>query len=173
MIDYEMQLSVIDAILKDEIQPRYIPKKTEPIEVFAKGISQAIFEIKKVLPNVSFYCEPGRYICHDSMHMLFRLMDLKTPQVGITDGGTNMIGWEKYQFYAGVPLFNLSQFSKTNEIPFITYGSLCTPDDIWGYYLYTKGAPSAGDILLMPYQGAYTYTLAQEFIKDIPKVYDL
>ncbi len=164
----------IKEILDDKFPERTFPINTQPIEKFAEAIGPVLQEkIKKLLPSVHFYAEPGRYISHSCMHFLLNLVDVKTPQMGITDGGNNMIGWELFQFYYYAPLFNLSRFNDTNEIPFITYGSLCTPDDIWGYYLYTDGKPQEGDILLMPYQGAYTYTLAQNFIKEVPKVYDL
>ncbi|MFH1533549.1 MAG: alanine racemase [Nitrospirota bacterium] len=157
---------ILKNIAADKFKPRFEPIKVDHISVFAK-------QIVEVLPNVSLYAEPGRFISHSTMHFLLTLVDVKNSHMGITDGGTNMIGWEKHQFFSYVPLFNLTQFDLKNEIPFITNGSLCTPDDIWGYYMYTKGVPKNGDILLLPYQGAYTYTLAQTFIKEIPKVYDL
>lgn len=162
-------------IIEDKINPRYVMEEaTIPIEEFAEAISKVYKkEILSILPSAKLYCEPGRFISHSGVHILLKLMEIKNDWMGIVDGGNNMIGWEKYQFCNYVPIFNLSQFSKTNEIPFITYGSLCTPDDIWGYYLYTKGKPREGDVLLMPFQGAYTYTFSQEFIKEIPKVVDL
>lgn len=165
---------IFNEIIEDKFSNRIIPLGSEPIENFAKKISMVFkTKVKKVLPNVSLYAEPGRYISHSSMHFLLKLIDIKNPHIGITDGGNNMIGWELFQFYYYAPIFNLSQFEEKKEIPFITYGSLCTPDDIWGYYMYTKGQPREGDIILMPFQGAYTYTLSQEFIKDIPPVYDI
>ena len=163
----------IKDILNNKYKNRGIAIKVEPLEKFAKAISQSWQELKKTIPKAELYCEPGRFICHSTMHILLKLVDIKTPQMGITDGGGNMIGWEKYQFFNYVPLFNLSSFSTNNEIPFITYGSLCTPDDIWGYYLYTKNQPQENNIILMPFQGAYTFTLAQEFIKDIPPVIEI
>ena len=68
---------------------------------------------------------------------------------------------------------NYKHATQKREIPFMLYGSLCTPEDIWSYYLYTASDPKEGDIVLVPFQGAYTYTLAQEFIKEIPPVLDL
>jgi diaminopimelate decarboxylase len=108
--------------------------------------------------------------------MLLRIIDIKKNKnnsFGITDGSGNMIGWEKYEFFYYAPVINLSQFDTKNEIPFITYGSLCMPDDIWGYYMYTKGTPKPNDVIVVPFQGAYTYTFAQNFIKEIPPVYDM
>lgn len=161
-------------ILSTKPNKRYIPIKVDPIEKFAKEIVKIYKkEILPLLPNISLYAEPGRYICHSAMHMIFKIIDIKNPRLGITDGSNNMIGWERYQFFHYVPLFNLSQFDQKNEIPFVTYGSLCTPDDVWGYYIYTKKTPKEGDIIIMPFQGAYTYTFAQNFIKEIPPVYDL
>ncbi len=161
-------------IIADKWQPRYLPLEVEPIEKFAEAICGTWLKtIKPILPNAELYCEPGRFICHSAMHILLKLVEIKNENMGITDGGNNIVGWEKHQFFNYTPLFNLSQFDLENERPFVSYGSLCTPDDIWGYYLYTKGQPKPGDIILMPFQGAYTYTLAQEFIKDIPKVVNL
>lgn len=166
--------SPLKKILNDEYQPRTLAVSHIPIEkIAAEIVSVFVQRVSKVLPNVQLYAEPGRFICHNVMHILLRLVDLKSPNIGITDGGTNMIGWEKYQFSAYSPVFNISQFSTAREIPFLTYGSLCTPDDIWGYYLYSKGDPQPEDQFLIPFQGAYTYTLAQDFIKGIPTVFDV
>ncbi|MFH0837810.1 MAG: alanine racemase, partial [Patescibacteria group bacterium] len=165
---------ILDRVFEDKFESRIVPLCTDPIEVFAAQISAALkSKIRPLIPNAEFYAEPGRFISHSSMHFLLRLMDIKEGRIGITDGGTNLVGWELFQFYYYAPIFNLSQFSVTREIPFVTYGSLCTPEDLWGYYLYTAGKPKEGDVLLIPYQGAYTYTLAQTFIKEIASVYDL
>ena len=51
-------------------------------------------------------------------------------------------------------------------------GSLCTPHDIWGYGYFGDGI-QVGDVLLVPNQGAYTYSLRQEFIKPLPKSVEL
>ncbi|MCF7836923.1 alanine racemase [Candidatus Gracilibacteria bacterium] len=164
----------LDKVLNNKFHPRFKPLVVAPIEKFAQDIVVAWHtKISPLLPRVELYAEPGRFISHSAMHFLLRIIDVKNPQLGITDGGNNMFGWEKYQFFNYVPLFNLSQFDLKNEIPFLTCGSLCTPDDVWGYYIYTKKTPKAGNIILLPFQGAYTYTLAQNFIKEIPPVYDV
>jgi len=170
--------NIFESIYKDDFKPRYVFAEVAPIEEFGKEISETyLSKIKPLLPNVVLYTEPGRFISHSSMHILLKIVEMKDERpgirIGITDGGGNIIGWEKYQFCNYSPIFNLTSFDPENEIPFILYGSLCTPDDIWGYYLHTREAPKVGDIILMPFQGAYTYTLAQSFIKDIPEVYDL
>lgn len=164
----------IDDIMADRFHPRFIPQETKPVEVFAADIASAYKKnILSIMPNIKLYAEPGRFVSYSSMHMALTVMDVKNGNFCITDGGNNMVGWEKYQYFYYVPIFNLSQFTDKHEIPFITYGSLCTPEDIWGYYMYTKDMPKEEDILLMPFQGAYTYTLAQNFIKEIPEVIDL
>jgi diaminopimelate decarboxylase len=48
-------------------------------------------------------------------------------------------------------------------------GSLCTPHDVWGTSYFGEGI-DRGDVLLIPGQGAYTYSLRQEFIKPIARV---
>lgn len=163
----------LEKIIADKLHPRFIPVKVSSLHILAKKISQTFKnKISPILPNAQLYCEPGRFICHSAMHILLKLVDIKNKYMGITDGGNNIIGWEKHQFFNYTPLFDLTHLDLKRETPFVVYGSLCTPDDIWGYYLYNKKI-AEGDIILMPFQGAYTYTLAQEFIKDIPKVIDL
>ena len=162
-----------NSILADTYVPRYTPIHVSPIEEFAAEIAKTLkANIYPLFKDIALYTEPGRYVSHSSLHILLRLIEIKGYQVGITDGGGNMIGWEKYQFFNYVPLFNLTQFNPEKETPFLLYGSLCTPDDIWGYYLHGN-TPRANDLILMPYQGAYTYTLAQEFIHNIPNVQTL
>ena len=160
-------------ILADAYSPRYTPIQVSPIEEFAAEVAKTFkTNIRPLFKDIALYTEPGRYISHSTLHILLGLIEIKGDQIGITDGGGNMIGWEKYQFSEYAPLFNLNQFNPERETPFLLYGSLCTPDDIWGYYLYGN-TPQENDLILMPYQGAYTYTLAQEFIRDIPKIHTL
>jgi diaminopimelate decarboxylase len=63
---------------------------------------------------------------------------------------------------------NLSRPS-VREIRNNIFGSLCTPDDIWGFSVFGAGIET-GDILLIPDQGAYTYSLRQSFIKPKSRV---
>ncbi len=169
----ERPADTLEKILKDEYQPRYVPMNIAPIKEFATAISKTVHDaVRPVLPNVALYAEPGRYLSQNSMHILLTLADKKGPAMGITDGGNNMLGWEKYQNYWYVPVFNLTNFSSQREIPFLLYGSLCTPDDIWGYYLYCSDVRE-GDTICLPYQGAYTFTLAQNFIREVPPVVEL
>ena len=51
-------------------------------------------------------------------------------------------------------------------------GSLCTPHNIWGYGCFGDDI-QVGDVMLVPNQGAYTYSLRQEFIKPLPKSVEL
>jgi diaminopimelate decarboxylase len=51
-------------------------------------------------------------------------------------------------------------------------GSLCTPHDLWGYGYWGEDI-QPGDTLLIPNQGAYTYSLRQEFIKAVPQVVEV
>lgn len=168
---------VLNKIANNEFKKPYEAINVTPIDIVAKQIAKVYKKnVLPVLPNVKLYAEPGRFINHSCMHMLLRIVDVKKNKnnlFGVTDGAANMIGWEKYEFFYYAPLFNLSQFETKNEVPFIVYGSLCMPDDIWGYYVYSKDTPKENDIIVLPFQGAYTYTFAQNFIKEIPEVYDL
>ncbi|MFH1688043.1 MAG: alanine racemase [bacterium] len=135
------------------------------IEEFALYISNAI---KKYIPadmSPAVYAEPGRWLCQEAMHILVRVVDRKADDIVITDGGTNAVGWERFEsdFF---PVVNLSRPS-TSEQKCLVAGSLCTPHDIWGYSYFGDDI-RPGDTLLIPCQGAYTYSLRQEFIKPLP-----
>jgi diaminopimelate decarboxylase len=138
-----------------------------PIATFAAKIGAAIQ--RHVAPYVDclFYAEPGRWLCNDAMHLLLTVLDKKSEDLVITDGGTNIIGWERFETDY-FPVINLSRPSKSEHKCFIL-GSLCTPHDVWGYGYFGKGI-EPGDLLLIPNQGAYTYSLRQEFIKPLPEV---
>ncbi len=147
---------------------KYYIEKSITIEKFAQGIKDSLSKhINPKLENVKILFEPGRIISTKSMHIVFKIIDIKK-NFAIADAGTNMTGWEK-KLNTYYPLINLTNPSD-QEIPYQIFGSLCTPDDIWGYYFYGSKIEE-GDIILAPYRGAYTYSFRQEFIKGIPEVF--
>ena len=137
------------------------------IEEFADRITQAVRA--HLLPHVScgICAEPGRWLCNDAMHLLLTVVDKKEHDLVITDAGTNAIGWERFETDY-FPVINLSR-PELAERKCHILGSLCTPHDVWGYGYWGKDI-QPGDILLIPTQGAYTYSLRQEFIKPLPTV---
>lgn len=147
---------------------------SKPVSLTQTAKQIALAWRKKILPcfpSAKLFAEPGRYLSHRSMHILLKVVDKKHGRAAILNGGWNMLGWEKYQYLSYVPAYNIDHFSLSKEQPCVLYGNLCLPDDIWGYYVHgTKLA--IGDRILLPYQGAYTYTYRQEFIRGIPQVID-
>ena len=169
------QGAVINAIAKAsnkqiDFSDSYYFEKTATLEEYAKSISNAVNTY--IAPNLScdIFVEPGRILSSYAMHILLKVADVKSTKKIITDGGINIIGWEKFEEYYA-PVLNLTHPS-TTEIPCTIFGSLCTPDDIWGYSCFASKMET-DDILLIPYQGAYTYTFRQEFIKSLPNVVKL
>ena len=143
---------------------------SQAITGFARDISQALNRHIFPLLDCTIYTEPGRWLCNGAMHILLTVLDKKSPDMVITDGGINLIGWERFETdYA--PLINLSSPS-INEQACWVMGSLCTPHDIWGYSYFGQGI-QPGDRLLVPDQGAYTYSLRQSFIKPLAPVVNL
>lgn len=140
---------------------------SSPITSFATKIGSAIQRHVAPYVDCRFYAEPGRWLCNDAMHILLTVVDKKSEDIVITDSGTNIIGWERFETDY-FPVINLSRPSKIERKCFI-FGSLCSPNDLWGYS-YFGDSIEPGDFLLIPNQGAYTYSLRQEFIKPLPKV---
>jgi diaminopimelate decarboxylase len=153
-------------------------QQTEPVEVhhrlpatgieeFAERLSAAIHKHLFSVVPCRICLEPGRWICNDAVQLLFSVVDKKAPDLVITDAGTNTIGWERFESDY-FPILNLTR-PAMNEKPCHVLGSLCTPHDVWGYAFWGENI-EPGDILLIPNQGAYTYSLRQNFIKPLPEV---
>lgn len=137
-----------------------------PIEQFAERLGRAVETELRSRADCRIYAEPGRWLCHDAMHILLTVIDKKGDDLVITDGATNAVGWERFETDY-FPVINLSR-PDLRERPGLVLGSLCTPHDVWGYEYYGQDI-QPGDILLMPSQGAYTYSLRQNFIKPLPE----
>ena len=138
-----------------------------PITVFAQAIGEAVQKHLRPLVSARICLEPGRWISNDAMHLFIRVVDKKGSGLVITDAGTNAVGWERFETDY-FPVLNLSRPALT-EKPCHVLGSLCTPHDVWGYTYWGSGI-EIGDILMVPTQGAYTYSLRQHFIKPLPEV---
>jgi len=138
-----------------------------PIEEFAKTLGKVIREEILSLTQCRICFEPGRWICNDAMHILVKVIDKKAHDLVITDAGTNAVGWERFEMDY-FPVLNLTRSSMTEKSCHIL-GSLCTPHDVWGYAYFGEDIREE-DILMIPTQGAYTYSLRQEFIKPLPRV---
>ena len=148
-------------------QSGHYKRHSTPIEEFASQIAQAVRT--HLFPYVScrICAEPGRWLCNDAMHLLLTVVDKKASDLVITDAGTNAIGWERFETDY-FPVINLSN-PETIEHKCYVLGSLCTPHDVWGYSFWGTDI-QPGDVLMIPTQGAYTYSLRQEFIKPLPAV---
>ncbi len=147
-----------------EAVPHY-HRPAAPIDEFAVRIGVAVLRYLLPLLSCRICVEPGRWLVHDALHLLLTVVDKKRPDLVVTDAGTNAVGWERFETDY-FPVINLSRPAAT-ERPCLVLGSLCTPRDVWGYHYHGKGI-GPGDLLLIPTQGAYTYSLRQEFIKPLP-----
>ncbi len=144
--------------------------EAQPIEAFAKGIQVAFDTHILPLVKCEIYTEPGRWLSNEAMHLVMTVVDKKADDLIITDAGTNLIGWERFESDY-FPVINLSRPAE-KETACMIMGSLCTPHDVWGRGYFGKGV-EPGDILLIPNQGAYTYSLRQQFIKPVAEVVPL
>jgi len=149
---------------------KYYITAAVPIDRYAYGIGQAIKKYLQPLVNCVYYTEPGRIIANGAMHVMLQVVDVKSPQKIIADGGINIVGWERF-LHDYFPLINLTNPDR-REVSSCIYGSLCMPDDLWGYTCFAKKI-KLGDYILVPNQGGLTFSLAQNFIKPIPPVYFL
>ncbi len=141
-----------------------------PIDDFADQIAAAVREHLAPHIRCRICMEPGRWLVHRGMHLLMTVVDRKDAQLVITDAGTNAVGWERFECDY-FPVLNLTRPSSV-ETPCHVLGCLCTPHDVWGY-AYHGSDIQPGDVLLIPTQGAYTFSLRQEFIKPLPRVVEI
>lgn len=144
---------------------QYLVQPVQPIEEMAREILAAFSRhVAPSSPLAELWLEPGRYLANPAVHLLLRVADCKSADIAITDGGTNLLGWERLEA-EHCPLINLSRPGLEQQRCRV-YGSLCTPHDLWGYTYYGTSL-AIGDLLFLPAQGAYVQTLAQRFIKPI------
>jgi len=141
-----------------------------PIELFAEEIGKAVKDHIHSVVSCRICVEPGRWLCNDAMHLLLSVVDRKGNDLVITDAGTNTVGWERFEMDY-FPVINLSRPALEEKTCHVL-GALCTPHDVWGYSYWGQDI-MVGDILLIPTQGAYTYSLRQHFIKPLPQVVTL
>ena len=146
---------------------RHYRQTSVSIETFAEKLGEATQHFFSELFPIRICFEPGRWIVTDAMHLLLSVVDKKAEDLVITDAGTNTIGWERYETdYC--PILNLTRPMLT-EKECLVLGSLCTPHDVWGGSYWGENI-QIGDVLMIPAQGAYTYSLRQNFIKPLPEV---
>jgi len=149
---------------------RYYVRVALDIDDYARNIGKAIDKYFRPIIKAKYYTEPGRYLCTNAMHILLTIADVKSEKVAIANGGVSMVGWQRFQ-HEYFPLINLTNPSMT-EKEINIFGKLCTTWDLWGYYCYMKNIME-GDLILVPNQGALTYSIAQDWIFSIPQVYKL
>ncbi len=148
----------------------YYAYDSVPLEEYTRGIGAAATERLAPLVNCELFSEPGRIVATMAMHLVLRVVDKKQPGLVIVDGGIHMVGWERY-LHVYAPIVNLTR-PALSEIPVAICGSLCDPEDLFGQSCFAESIEE-GDLLLIPFQGAYTYVTAQSFIRDVPPVYPL
>lgn len=149
------------------VVPLHYRQPARPIEEFAHSLYTAFATCIFPRVNCRVCFEPGRWLCHSAMHLILTVVDKKAPDLVITDAGTNAIGWERFETDY-FPVINLTRPSLSERSCNIL-GALCTPNDFWGDTYFGEGI-EPGDLLMIPCQGAYTYSLGQSFIKALPRV---
>lgn len=151
------------------LQP-YSLKESIPVEDYAAAIGETIGRQLAPLVSCAYFTEPGRIASTSALHIVLTVVDRKSDDLVIVDGGFNMVGWEKY-LHVYCPIVNLTR-PALQEIPMRICGSLCDCEDVWGHRCFAERI-EVGDLLVVPFQGAYTWCVAQQFIRDIPPVHSL
>ncbi len=171
--EWLVETATPEGTLRNAISPnppdplRHFKHQSFSIEHFAAEIGAAVRQNIFSHIKCRICTEPGRWLCNDAMHILMTVLDRKADDLIITDAGINAVGWERFESDY-FPVINLSR-PADSEHPCMVMGSLCTPHDVWGYSYHGSGIEN-GDTLLVPSQGAYTYSLRQHFIKPLPAV---
>ena len=145
----------------------YFIKDSVPLESYARTLGEAVKAHLRPQLDCAIFTEPGRIVSTWAMHLVMRVVDVKQKDLVILDGGIHMVGWERYlHIYA--PAVNLTHPAR-QERPVQLFGSLCDPEDSFGERCFARRM-CEGDVIVLPFQGAYTYGVAQEFIRPIPPV---
>lgn len=167
---FEPYLSEGEVVRNESRWPSYLITETATIEEYSEAIGDSIHTCLEPLIDAVYISEPGRYVCNSAMHIMLRVSDVKDSKNVILNGGVNMVGWQRFEVEY-FPLINISQ-KEMVERDVNMWGNLCTTWDIWGYHYFGRDL-KVGDYIVVPNQGALTYSLAQSFINKIPEVYKL
>ncbi|MBU0530980.1 MAG: hypothetical protein ABIH67_02045 [Candidatus Uhrbacteria bacterium] len=149
---------------------QYHVREALTFDEYAKQIGEAIRTHLEPIVDAEYYTEPGRVLCNSAMSIVLSVVDVKDEDNVVLDGGVNMVGWQRFESEY-FPLMNITAPSE-REIKCKMWGNLCTTWDIWGYYCYAERFREK-DVIVVPNQGALTYSLAQNFIQPIPPVYQI
>ena len=168
---WNTNLGKLKSLFGLKFKRRYFLQSSSTLEQYAKAIGGAIDRNLRPIIKAKYVTEPGRILCNESMHILVKVADAINQNKIITNGGVNLVGWQRFEFEY-FPLINLTNPS-LKERECMVYGNLCTTWDLWGYYLYSGDTIAENDTILIPYQGTLTYALAQSFINPIAKVYKI
>jgi diaminopimelate decarboxylase len=141
-----------------------------PIEQYASEIGQAVDTYLRPIKDFEYFTEPGRILVNSALHVLVSVVDVKSDTCVITDGGTNIVGFERFEFDY-FPIVNITNPS-LNEREVSVYGALCMPQDYWGLRIFSDKI-AEGDLIVIPYQGALTYSTMSDFIKGKATVYEM
>lgn len=145
-------------------------KASVPLEAYADAIAESVALHVTPLVDCAIYTEPGRVVSTPSMHLVMRVVDRKSDELVIVDGGIHMVGWERF-LAIYLPVVNLTRPAAT-ELEVRLGGSLCDCEDVLGDRCYAA-AMQEDDVIVIPLQGAYGFTSAQNFIRDVPAVHEL
>jgi len=160
-----------EAGVETRFRDPWLVKESVPLQDYASAIAAAFDQrLRPLCQGAVVYTEPGRILSTYAFDLVLRVVDKKSQDLVLVDGGIHMVGWEKY-LHIYCPVVNLTR-PDCRELQVRIGGSLCDCEDIWGMRCHAS-AIEVGDVLVVPFQGAYTWCVAQSFIRDIPPVHEL
>ncbi len=146
----------------------------QPIEEYAKNISQELKKTFNEKQKPTLILEPGRCLVDDAVIFVTKITKIERPnkkkQLLMTNGTITMLPLKHYRPQIIQAVSSQFQPIKQKQISSTVYGSTCQENDI----LYQGLLPSirqVGSYLIYYVVGAYNQNMASEFIFNKPKIF--
>lgn len=141
-----------------------VPYKPEDTPLDLRSLETSLDALKKTLPNVKLWMEPGRFIAAECGVLLAKVTQLKTKgdiqYVGVEAGMNSIMRPSLYGAYHHIE--NLSRLDASKDTVANVVGPICETGDTLGF---SRSLPQTevGDVILIEKTGAYGHVMASNY----------
>ena len=134
----------------------------QPLDM--QAVNESLREIKKALPKLDLWMEPGRFLVARSGVILAKVTQTKRKgdmyYIGIETGMNSLIRPALYGSYHEI--VNLSRFDDSHKIMANIVGPICESGDTLGYARLLPETQE-GDVILIANAGAYGHCMSSSY----------
>lgn len=128
-------------------------------------VNEQLIEIKKSIPGLKLWMEPGRYFVAKAGVLLAKVTQLKSKggvhYVGIDTGFNSLIRPALYGSHHHI--FNLTRLAAQQVMIAEIVGQICETGDVLGHQREIAADTAEGDVVLIATAGAYGHSMSMNY----------